>query len=159
MHPHPVPRQTPPKAETPLGRHNTWADTPKQTPPPGRHPPGGHCSRRFASYWNTFLLITLFVLLSFQSVPGQWPWISPWPSPHPVLLVPVSHKKPRPHCHPKNGLHLWPLAASGICCLRLWCLLSYSSGWTFFAVSRHDHQLLYGIILGEKQIDSNNVLS
>ena len=42
------PRQTPPQADTPQ------ADT-----PPGRHPLGrpqdGHCSGRYASYWNAFL--------------------------------------------------------------------------------------------------------
>ena len=40
-----------------------WADIPRQTPP-FRHPlpsacwdtpPGGHCSGRYASYWNAFL--------------------------------------------------------------------------------------------------------
>ena len=47
------PRQTPhPQADTPLGKPSLW-----QTPPPlGRHPPvDGHCSRRYASYWNAFL--------------------------------------------------------------------------------------------------------
>ena len=60
------------------GTHTTWADTPpgthtpgthpQHTPllacthppahPPGRQPPGdGHCSGRYASYWNAFLLI------------------------------------------------------------------------------------------------------
>ena len=42
-----------------------WADTPRQTPPPeqtllpnacwGIPPPGGHCSGRYAPYWNVFL--------------------------------------------------------------------------------------------------------
>ena len=39
------------------------------SPPLGRHPPGrqsrppgdGHCSGRYASYWNAFLFIYLFV--------------------------------------------------------------------------------------------------
>ena len=33
------------------------ADTLRQTPPLGRHtpPPDGHCSGRYASYWNAFL--------------------------------------------------------------------------------------------------------
>ena len=36
---------TPPRKTPPLGRH-----------PPGRHPPpDGHCSGRYASYWNAFL--------------------------------------------------------------------------------------------------------
>ena len=57
-------RQTPPLADTPQAR------TPKQAPLPGRHPTGetlpgqtspspwalhGHCSGRYASYWNAFL--------------------------------------------------------------------------------------------------------
>ena len=77
------PRQTP-LADTPLGRHPTgqadpwtdppgrhpWADThpPGQTPPwadtpgqmhtPRQTPPSsGHCSGRYASYWNAFLLV------------------------------------------------------------------------------------------------------
>ena len=34
-------------------------------PPPGGRPPsvtssGGHCSGRYASYWNTFLFVCLF---------------------------------------------------------------------------------------------------
>ena len=60
-----------PWADTPLGRHPSrqtpsWADTPpgrhppRQTPPsqtpPGR-PPNGHCSGRYASYWNAFLFV------------------------------------------------------------------------------------------------------
>ena len=32
----------------------TWADTPWQKPP---SPSDGHCSGRYASYWNTFLLL------------------------------------------------------------------------------------------------------
>ena len=51
-------------ADTPLGRHPSWADTlPRQTPHPGRHPlgrhtpPDGHCSGRYASYWNAFLYL------------------------------------------------------------------------------------------------------
>ena len=47
----------------PLGRH-----PPRQTPPLGRQPPGqtpprqtapdSHCSGRYASYWNAFLLVS-----------------------------------------------------------------------------------------------------
>ena len=42
-----------------------WGDTPRQTPPGqtlplGRHPPDGHCSERYASYWNAFLLVSVF---------------------------------------------------------------------------------------------------
>ena len=35
----------------PLGRHPPPADIPRQTPPL----PDGHCSGRYASYWNAFL--------------------------------------------------------------------------------------------------------
>ena len=61
--------------EHPPGRHppgknpHPWTDTlrPDTTPaqgrhpPPGRHPLGryGNCSRRYASYWNAFLLRNL----------------------------------------------------------------------------------------------------
>ena len=76
------PRQTPSWA-APLGRHPlgrqpppadpAWADTlpgqtpPRQTPLPSRHslpgqtpppPRDGHCSGRYASYWNAFLFNT-----------------------------------------------------------------------------------------------------
>ena len=48
---HPLPVQTPPRTDTPSG----------QIHPLGRHPwpntpPDGHCSGRYASYWNKFLL-------------------------------------------------------------------------------------------------------
>ena len=46
-----------PRAD-PLGRHH-----PGQTPPPPRQtqppPPDGHCSGRYASYWNAFLCMLL----------------------------------------------------------------------------------------------------
>ena len=52
---HTPPRQTPPGIH-PLGRHpqadTSWADPLLQTP----HPSDGHCSGRYASYWNAFLL-------------------------------------------------------------------------------------------------------
>ena len=56
---HTTPGQTPPRAETPragtpLGRHPTWAETPFHPSHP--LPADGYCSRRCASYWNTFLL-------------------------------------------------------------------------------------------------------
>ena len=47
--------------DTPLGRHPLWADTllgrhPQGRHYPGRHPlPDGHCSGRYATYWNAFL--------------------------------------------------------------------------------------------------------
>ena len=51
----------------PPGRHALRADIPLGRHPPGRHPqadhswsdtpaPGSHCSGRYASYWNAFLL-------------------------------------------------------------------------------------------------------
>ena len=58
--------QTPPRTDTPRGRH-----LPGQTPPPGQTPSrqipqtgrplpqDGHCSGRYASYWNVFLLLLL----------------------------------------------------------------------------------------------------
>ena len=56
-------RQTPPwQADTPP----SWADTPD--PLAGRHPLGrhlpsrdGHCSGRYASYWNAFLFYTIVI--------------------------------------------------------------------------------------------------
>ena len=62
-----------PQADIPLGRHPPWQTPPlgrhplRQTPPLGRHPPGrhpsdGHCSGRYASYWNAFLLYILCLL-------------------------------------------------------------------------------------------------
>ena len=48
---------THPRADTP----SSWADIP---PPPGQPPPpspsDGHCSGRYASYWNAYLLTTVF---------------------------------------------------------------------------------------------------
>ena len=53
-------RQAPPWADTPYAdtprKTLPWADTPKQTPPPRAN---GHCSRRYASYWNAFLLLVM----------------------------------------------------------------------------------------------------
>ena len=50
--------------QTPPGKHPPWADTPllsacwdTHTPLPSAcwdTPPGGHCSGRYASYWNAF---------------------------------------------------------------------------------------------------------
>ena len=49
------PGQTPPWADTTLSRHPLGRYHPGQTPL-GRHDPNGHCSRRYASSWNAFLL-------------------------------------------------------------------------------------------------------
>ena len=51
------PGQIPP-GQTPPGRHPLDKHPPGQTPPLGRHPPplDGHCSGRYASCWNAFLL-------------------------------------------------------------------------------------------------------
>ena len=65
------PKQTPLWADTlpgqtpSLGRHPTWTDT---------HPPlDGHCSGRYASYWNAFLsLIITFSTLLYSNI-GYWP--------------------------------------------------------------------------------------
>ena len=57
-----------PQADPPV-RPPPWADTPWETPP-GRHPlgrhpppPDGHCSGRYATYWNAFLYSCSFPLL------------------------------------------------------------------------------------------------
>ena len=57
------PRQTHPQADTPQV-DTPWTDTPPGRHPLGRHPPGKtppradcHCSGRYASYWNAFLLL------------------------------------------------------------------------------------------------------
>ena len=51
---------------TPLGRHPP-AHTPVDRHPPADTPwadtPGGHCSGRYASYWNAFLFETKIVPL------------------------------------------------------------------------------------------------
>ena len=79
------PQQTPP-SQTPPARHSPnrhplpqidtlwtdtpWSDTPhvdnrlgksptRQTPPPIPPSPSGHCSGRYASYWNAFLLLAM----------------------------------------------------------------------------------------------------
>ena len=44
------PRQTP----------SSWADTPRQTPPWADTSSDGHCSGRYASYWNAFLFLQHF---------------------------------------------------------------------------------------------------
>ena len=46
----------PPQADNP-----SWAGTPpgRDTPAPA---PDGHCSRRYASYWNAFLFFSVFTL-------------------------------------------------------------------------------------------------
>ena len=49
-----------PRADTPLGRHPPFPmHAGIHTPLPSAcwdTPPGGHCTRRYASYWNAFLL-------------------------------------------------------------------------------------------------------
>ena len=64
----PPPGQTPPWADTLLGRHFLPSSC-RDTHPPvqcmlGYTLPGGHCSGRYASYWNAFLFI-LFLLKTF----------------------------------------------------------------------------------------------
>ena len=48
--PHPTMGRPPSQTHTPLGRHLPWADSPLD----------GHCSRRYTSYWNAFLLQNSF---------------------------------------------------------------------------------------------------
>ena len=45
----------------PSGIHSPWTDTPMGRPPPlSRHQPDDHCSERYASYWDAFLLTSVF---------------------------------------------------------------------------------------------------
>ena len=60
------PWQTPPLADTTLGRHHPGQTLPGQVPPGQTCPPtDGHCSGRYASYWNAFLFF--FCLFSLKS--------------------------------------------------------------------------------------------
>ena len=56
---------TPRLGRHPLGRYPTWQTRPLGRQPPGRHPPqsDGHCSERYASYWNAFLFLSGFAFL------------------------------------------------------------------------------------------------
>ena len=72
-YPLPPARQMPPGQTPPLGRHPPpWADTPRSD---------GHCSGRYASYWNAFLYCIVWEHGLIQSpktgalkVPGNnWP--------------------------------------------------------------------------------------
>ena len=91
---------TPPWAYTPLGRH---------TLPLGRAPPpaDGHCSGRYASYWNAFL--------SFEFLHSNLVWSffsNTFPVPHSRYVVPVILRKNasnwqikrRNHCKTYNKL-------------------------------------------------------
>ena len=55
---HPPRQKHPPGRHTLLGRHPLWVDNPLGNPPPRQtpRPLDGHCSGRYASYWNAFLL-------------------------------------------------------------------------------------------------------
>ena len=55
-------KDTPLARHLPLGRQPPWADTPP--------PADGHCSRRYASYWNAFFLCfsLSFIFLTFQDL-------------------------------------------------------------------------------------------
>ena len=115
---HPLPGQTRcPLADTPsLGRHphlghtpSPWADTSL-----GRHPSDSHCSRRYASYWNAFLLILKNSRISFTASMHSS-----------ACLLPIS---PSMHCvgvvYPRKGVCFF----GGVCCWgmsasRGWCLL------------------------------------
>ena len=57
-----------PQVNNPLGRH-----PPNQTISLGRHPPprDGHCSGRYASYWNVFLLKICSVIVRVEPVQLQ----------------------------------------------------------------------------------------
>ena len=63
----PLGRQTP--GRHPPGQTFSWANTP---------PPDGYCSGRYASYWNTFLLDLLLILIvsCFEAaIVTYWWWI------------------------------------------------------------------------------------
>ena len=69
-------RHPPGQADTTLGRHPLpRPDTPwpgRHPPPLARHPPltDGHCSGRYASYWNAFLyLFCYFLIHDFENSP------------------------------------------------------------------------------------------
>ena len=74
------PRQTSPWADTPMGRHPQadapWTDTPLADTPqwadtPWASPGDGCRSRRYASYWNEFLLIGIISYFSYLSFTYQ----------------------------------------------------------------------------------------
>ena len=68
----PLPGQTPlppPPRQTPPGQ-----TLPRQTPPPVP-PPDGHCSGRYASYWNASLL-SKNIGLNFVMYEGSFTWKS-----------------------------------------------------------------------------------
>ena len=54
---HPLGTHTQAQTPPPLGRHPLGRHPPVRTTPP---PPGGHCSGQYASYWNAFLLQSIF---------------------------------------------------------------------------------------------------
>ena len=53
------PKQTHPQSRPPGSRHPLRADTPSPEQTPPRR--DGHCCGRYASYWNAFLYISLFL--------------------------------------------------------------------------------------------------
>ena len=65
------PRQTTPWANTPLGRHPPRHTSPLGKSSLGRTPPprDGHCSGRYASYWNAFLLNVRLGFLAHSILP------------------------------------------------------------------------------------------
>ena len=96
-------------ADTPPGRH------PHGQTPRGRHlppPPDGHCSGRYASYWNAFLLI-FFVKSCYDDSSGSRNWV-------------VKAKKYGTYVKPPSTVvFLWPVLteSKGIpprCGSRIW---------------------------------------
>ena len=67
----PLGRHPPPPSRNPLGRQ---PPPPGQTPAPGQipHPADGHCSRRYASYWNAFLFIRVFPWCTKMAKMTSW---------------------------------------------------------------------------------------
>ena len=84
-----VPQQVPPGPGTPPGtRYTPWIRYPPGpgTPPRDQvHPPDSYCCRRYASYWNAFLLINNAFsvrlwkyLISIQNLLGATLPLSQW---------------------------------------------------------------------------------
>ena len=68
---------TPPSADSPFTdtpwQPTPFTDTARQTPP-SQTPPNGHCSGRYASYWNEFLFADV-VLISVLNTSSYLGWL------------------------------------------------------------------------------------
>ena len=66
-----IPPWADPPADTPPVQPPPWADTPGQT-----SPPNGHCSGRYASYLNAFLLREAFMGITFTGHVFDFPFLT-----------------------------------------------------------------------------------